>query len=143
MIYYLLELDFNLIFLAGSPKKHVFKTKGDKYGYYWAEYFGVESLTLNWGWILINPRGDMPFFIDYLKTACQLTDWLFTTCLFTPLLLNRHAFLPTCLFTPLPHSSSAFHYTWMELINSIVKYLLSSNHKFSLWLCQLLVVIWL
>ena len=30
----ILELDFNLIFLAGSPKKHVFKTKGDKYGYY-------------------------------------------------------------------------------------------------------------
>ena len=46
----------------------------------------------------------MPFFIDCLKTACQLTDWLFTTCLFTPLLLNRHAFLPTCLFTPLPNS---------------------------------------
>ena len=55
----------------------------------------------------VNPSGNMPFFIDCLKTACQLTDWLFTTCLFTPLLLNRHAFLPTCLFTPLPQSSSA------------------------------------
>ena len=118
MIYYLLELDFNLIFLAGSPKKHVFKTKGDKYWYYWAEYFGVESLTLNCGWILINPRGDMPFFIDCLKTACQLTDWLFTTCLFTPLLLNRHAFLPTCLFTPLPNSRTTKNCTFLSIYYS-------------------------
>ena len=62
----------------------------------------------------------MPFFIDCLKTACQLTDWLFTTCLFTPLLLNRHAFLPTCLFTPLPNSRTTLQ-SMKEKRHSIAK----------------------
>ena len=83
----LLQLHFPT--MVCKCKKHVFKAKGDKFGYYWDEYFWAESIRLNsknkLGHAFIHwlPKNSMPidrltfYHMPFYTSAFEQT-WFFT-----------------------------------------------------------------